>query len=208
MKKLHKVAPSSFVKIAITGVLGAGKSTVGQILARQGWPFISADDLNRQAIAPNGPAFQPLLKLLGPKYLNEQGFFDTKKIAQKAFSEKKLLQAIEDRTHPLIYDLLKEQEKKWIFSKKKLFFYEIPLLFEKKWEPLFAKKVVVAIDRRTQIQRLQQNRSLSLKDIENREQFQLTQAEKIKKADYVIWNQGSLRELEQKITPFLSQMKS
>ena len=44
-------------KIALTGVLGAGKSTVGQILTRLGQPFVSADALNRQVIAPEGPGF-------------------------------------------------------------------------------------------------------------------------------------------------------
>ena len=124
---------------------------------------------------------------------------------------------MEEIIHPKIYELLKEQEKKGVLSpnppqkhkfsnqvdKKPLFFYEIPLLFEKNWDPLFSKKVVIAIDPKKQISRLQQNRDLSLKEIKVRLRFQLSQAEKIKKADYVIWNNGSLKDLEIKVKQHL-----
>ena len=196
-------------KIAITGVMGAGKSTVGQILVRHGLPFISADALNREAIKPpEGPAYKPLFQLLGPGFISENGLFDTRKIARRAFRDPKMLQDIESLLHPIIWDLMKKKEKTGPFLKKNLLFYEIPLLFEKKWERFFSVRVLIALDPTKQISRLQQNRNLSLGEIEDRIRFQGTQAEKAKKADYVIWNNGTLGELEKEIQSLINKLSS
>ena len=198
------------MKIAITGVLGAGKSTTGQILVRLGHSFISADVLSRKAIAPDGPAFQPLLKLLGPTYLNKKGHFDTQKVAHCLFQDPKLLQKAEKIIHPKVYDLLNQTGRKPTGRKPtgrkptgsalSLSFYEIPLLFEKHWDRFFLKTVVIAIDPEKQVQRLQKKRGFSLQEIKDRQHFQMSQEEKIQKADYVIWNNDTEHALEKKIT--------
>ncbi len=195
-------------KIAITGVMGAGKSTVGRILARHGLPFISADALNKEAIRPpEGPAYKPLLKLLGPGFTSEKGLFDTQKIARRVFRDQKMLHDMESLLHPIIWDLMKKKEKTGPFLKKTLIFYEIPLLFEKKWESFFSDQVLIALDPARQISRLQQNRDLSLEEIEDRLRFQGAQAEHIQKADHVIWNNGTLRELAKEVQSLIKKLQ-
>ena len=186
-------------KIAITGVIGAGKSTVGLILTRCGMNFISADVLARQAIAPHSLGYLKLLKLLGPEYLGTDGFFDNQKIAQTAFQKKSILYQIESIIHPIVWDLMQKKEQKLRLSGQNTVFYEIPLLFEKKLESFFDTWVVIAIDPEKQKNRLKQYRNLSHTEVKNRMQFQTTQTDKTKKADYVIWNNSSLKKLENQV---------
>ncbi len=73
------------------------------------------------------------------------------------------------------------------------------MLFEKNWGPFFDTCVVIAIDPAKQIKRLKENRNFDTKDIENRMRFHIPQEKKIKKADYVIWNNSSLADLEKQV---------
>ncbi|MDE0119936.1 MAG: dephospho-CoA kinase [Bdellovibrionales bacterium] len=186
-------------KIAITGLIGSGKSTVGLILTKKGINFISTDELAKQAIIPPSTGYHKLLKLMGPEYLTKDHFFDTSKIAKEAFQNGSLLKQIEDIIHPIIQDLMRKKNQELLFSGQHSVFYEVPLLFEKKWEPFFDTYVVIAIDPAKQMKHLKKNRTIDIKDIKNRMRFQMSQEKKIKKANYVIWNNSSLTDLEKQV---------
>ena len=168
-------------KIAITGLIGSGKSTVGQILKKNRINFISTDELTKQAIIPSSIGYHKLLKLMGPKYLTTDHFFDTSKIAKEAFQNGPLLKKIENIIHPIIQDLMKKKTQELLLSGQHSVFYEVPLLFEKKWESFFDINIVIAIDPAKQIKRLKETRALDTQDIENRMRFQMSQEKKIKK---------------------------
>lgn len=193
-------------KIAITGIIGSGKSTVGAILTKQGVNFISSDLLSKESILPNTSGYKKLLKLLGPEYLEKNGCFNTKKIATVAFANKHLLSQIENIIHPIVWDLIKKREKKLLSEGINTVFYEIPLLFEKKWDVFFDTWVVIAIDSKKQKNRLKKYRQMSTEEIKNRMQFQTSQPEKIKKADYIIWNNSSIKELEQEACQLINNI--
>ena len=95
--------------------------------------------------------------------------------------------------------MIKKKEEKFIFKGENTVFYEIPLLFEKKWDALFDTGIVIAIDPEKQEKRLKHYRQMSAEEVRNRMKFQLSQSEKIKKANYVIWNNSSIKELEQQV---------
>ncbi len=194
-------------KVAITGIIGSGKSTVGLILRKKRLNFISADELAKEAIAPESPGYFKMLKLLGPEYLKKKGGFNTQKIASAAFQNRSLLNRIELIIHPIVWDLMQKRNKKLLFSGKKIAFYEIPLLFEKSWENFFHTRIVIATDPEKQKSRLKKYRAFTNKEIDSRMQFQICQEEKIKKADYVIWNNSSIQELEKQILNLVNSLK-
>ena len=195
-------------KIAITGIIGAGKSTVGAILRKKGLAFISADELVRRAVVAQSPGYHKLLALLGPEYLNTNKEFDFKKIAKIAFTRPELLLKMEAVIHPIVRDLMQKTEKKPEFEGQKNIFYEIPLLFEKHWDSQFDMNLVVAVDRDTQKKRLKKNRQMSEEEIGLRMRFQMSQEEKLKKADRVIWNNSSVEELESRVLEFIAELRT
>ena len=192
-------------KVAITGVMGAGKSTIGAFLHKKGFCFVSADGLARQALAPHTTGWHKVCRLVGEKYLTKEGFLDRSRLAE-VFRYPEILKKMEAILHPIIRKELKKEEKKAREAAAKALFIEVPLLFEKNWDRFFDISLTVAVDSEKQMARLHKNRGLSTVNILARLKNQMPQHEKIKKADYVIWNNGSLEQLEHEIKKFLKKI--
>ena len=204
-------------KTALTGVIGAGKTTAGRLLAKHNLPFISLDALAQQALEPGEKAYKKLLSLLGGGYLNEDKSFNRALTAKKIFQDKKLLSQFESVIHPIIMNLMKKEEKKALNTsstskktadiEKKMIVYEVPLLFEKNLNKLFDTVIVLALSPEKQLYRLQKSRKWNKEDLQLRLQHHIPQEDKIKKADYVIWNDSSLKNLEIQLIKCIEQIK-
>ena len=190
-------------KIAITGIIGSGKSTMGFLLEEMGLDFISADLLAKQAFRPDQITYAPLLKLLSTKYLDQdRKNFNFQKVAESAFQDQKLLSQIEVIIHPFVWNLMQKKINKLESTGKKVVFCEVPLLFEKKWENRFDTVIVVAISPKQLKRYLKEP-----EETKKRMQFQISQEEKIKRADYVIWNLDSLEELRNQVLNLVKTLK-
>ncbi len=192
-------------KVALTGIMGAGKSLVAHLLLKKGFPVVLADKLTHKTTAPTTNSYKKLVELLGPECVKPDGFLDRAKIASQIFQKKSLLQKVESIIHPVVWDAI--QKKMEDFSKKSatIAFFEIPLLFEKNLEPFFDLSVVIAISPERQKKLLMKNQAFSLSNIACRMKYQLSQKQKIKKADYVIWNRSSVKALNLELETFLNQ---
>ena len=102
---------------------------------------------------------------------------------------------------------MKIEEKKALKKKESPVFYEVPLLFEKNLEKLFDIVITVAIQHEEQLKRLKQHRSWNKEMLKNRMQYHISQKNKIKQADYVIWNNSSLQHLEARLLECMNQIK-
>ena len=193
-------------KVALTGVIGVGKSTSGAILKCHGMTVISTDDLAKKALVPKTSPYKKLLSLLGPEYLQKNQYFNRTLVAKTLFKQNRLLSQFESVIHPTIIRLMKTEEEKALKKKETLIFYEVPLLFEKNLEKLFDIIITIAIQPTKQLQRLRQHRNWNKAMIEARMQYHISQKDKIKKADYVIWNNSSLKNLESKLLKCINQL--
>lgn len=194
-------------KVALTGVIGVGKSTSGAILKCHGITVISTDDLAKKALTPKTSSYKKLLSLLGPEYLQKNKYFDRTLVSKTIFKQKSLLSQFETVIHPAIIRLMKIEEKKALKKKESFIFYEVPLLFEKNLEKLFDITITIAVPPTKQLQRLRQYRNWDKSMIEARMQYHINQKDKIKKADYVIWNNSSVKNLESKLLKCIKQLK-
>ena len=187
-------------KVAITGVMGSGKSTAGRLLTGHALPFISLDLLAKKALSrSSGRVYQKMLSLMGKKYLNKNKSFNRALVAKRVFKSQKLLSQIETIIHPAVLALMTEKEEKIRKTGEEMIFYEVPLLFEKHLEPLFDFIIVIAVHKKQQKIRLKKDRRMTIEDIEARQAHQINQKEKIKKAHHVIWNNADVKNLEQEL---------
>lgn len=195
-------------KVAITGGLSSGKSTVCKIFKEKGACVVSADDIVHKLLSPQTSIGRQIIELLGPEVVDNQRF-DHKRIAKLVFKDKKTLKTLEQILHPAV---LKEIEEKYNQVKDQknftLFVAEIPLLYESESDHLFDTTIVVSADQEIAQRRFNQRTGHPLEDFEKRMIHQLPPAEKRAKANYVISNNGSLAELEKQVETLYQNLKT
>ena len=172
--------------IGLTGNIASGKSTALAAFGKCGAAVLSADELVRELYKK--PSVQKKLPHLF-------GSDVPAKIAAQVFKDAAARKKLEDLLHPLVWKLAKQ---KLAACKEPICVFEVPLLFEAGWQKKMDLTVVVATDEKNLRVRLQA-RKLSQGHYKQRLQTQLSQAEKIRQSDFVIFNQASKQELNRKV---------
>jgi dephospho-CoA kinase len=193
--------------VGITGSVGTGKSTVDNFFRELGAYIIDWDELAREVVRPHLKAWEEIVEYFGKDILNEDLTLNRQKIADMVFPDKEKVAKLNQMVHPQVF---KEDER--ITNEIKsldhdaLIIKDIPLLTEVA-RPLFVDKIiVVAASEQTQISRLEE-RGMSREDAKNRIKSQLPLEEKIKFADFVIDNDGSLEETKRQVEEVYSLLK-
>ncbi len=190
-------------KVAVTGGLSSGKSTVCRLLKDKGAYCVSADEIVHQLLTTTTPTGKKILELFGDGILKGEAF-DKKKIAQVVFKDKEQLKALEHILHPAVLDQVEQEYNKIKESKNTpLFVAEIPLLYEIESAHLFDKVVAVIADEDIAKQRYQENFK---ENFEERMTHQMPIEEKCAKADFVIENNGDLAALKQVVDTLYNQL--
>lgn len=175
-------------KVAITGTIGSGKSSLTKIISAY-YPTISSD-----AIVDKLYQDRAVIKLVNETILNSHSsVIDKKLLAQTIFSNIDLKTKLESIIHPLVKDKIIEFFNEHIG----LVFVEVPLLFEAKFDYLFDEIVLVKTAEAIIIKRLIENRNYSEKEAKNRISQQYPIFVKEFKSDYIIENNQSLQVLEE-----------
>lgn len=197
--------------IGLTGGIGTGKSTVAQILHQKGIPIVDADLQSHKALEK--PHIQEkILHHFDEKDISfvdtstHQKKIDRKALAQVIFNDFKKKTLLEDILHPEIAHMANQEKKALLASNKPLAIYDVPLLFEKNMQSEFDKTVLVASDQRRVFQRLQKRGIHPKALIEQIMRSQIPQQQKLKMADFVIWNNDTLKALESKCQQLLKDI--
>jgi len=188
-------------KIGITGGLGTGKSKVIEILEKLGSPVLSSDEIVHEEMKKGRKIYQMVVKNFGEGILTENGEINRSKLAEIIFNDKEKKEKLEGLIHPRVREEINNFFSRQLGEKKppKSAFVEVPLLFEVGWEDLFDQVWVIWAPKDIVIKRLVKNGRFSPEDIEARLKSQMPLGEKVKKADKVIENKGSLWDLEKKV---------
>lgn len=189
-------------KIAITGTMGSGKSTCSEILRELGWYVFDCDACSRAISQGDHPVKKAILKRF-PKVMDSQGEINRSCLAALIFEDAQSRHDLEAILHPAIF---KEMEEAMQKHTARLFFAEVPTLFESGWDQFFDAVLVISIENKQREERLMQSRALSLKEIQSRIQSQYSDAQKIEKATWVIENNGTLNELKEKLILWLKEI--
>jgi dephospho-CoA kinase len=182
--------------VALTGGIGAGKSTVAQNFAELGALVIDADQLARMAIERGSDGFAEVLLRFGDEIILN-GDIDRKKLAEIVFSDEAARRDLEKIIHPRVQAIFAEAVED--LDQDDILIYEIPLLVETDAAEKFDYIITVEADLELRKSRLLK-KGLYISQIEKRMAAQATQESREAIADYVIRNDGDedslLRQVE------------
>lgn len=182
--------------MGITGGFGSGKTTVAKIFKSFGTQLIDADRIASRIIKPGSKIYKRTVNAFGKDILKDNKAIDRYKLAHIVFNNKNLLKRLNKIMHPEIIRIIKEQIKT---SRAKLIILDAPLLIEVGLENLVDKLIVVKIKRNEQIKRIQGKTSLSKTDILKRIRHQIPLSDKVRLADFVIDNNGTIDNTEKQV---------
>lgn len=178
------------MKIAVTGGLGTGKSTVSKILAvALQAELIDTDDLCRRHMQPEEEGFLELQRIFGDTFLKDDGTIDRPLLRQAVFGAGGVKETLENILHPIVRRQVAAREMVATAEEKDLV-VEVPLLFEVGWQEDFDSCVVVYVPETLCIDRVMARDAMSKDDIERVMGAQMDSSQKLEKADFVINNSG------------------
>jgi len=183
--------------IAITGGIACGKSLAGRYLAEMGVPVCEADDLARAVLAQGEAVRERVVAEFGPGVVMPDGAIDRAALASLVFGDSMKLERLNALTHPEIMKRLRA----WVAgqsTKTSCVAAVIPLLHEIHDEAQWDVVVCVAAPEDEQRRRLVA-RGMAVKDAEARIHSQLRLSEKMERSDYVVFNGGSERLLQEQL---------
>ena len=181
--------------VALTGGIGAGKSTVAQNFAELGALVIDADQLARMAIERGSDGFAEVLLRFGDEIILN-GDIDRKKLAEIVFSDEAARKDLEKIIHPRVQAIFSEAVED--LDQDDILIYEIPLLVETDAAEKFDYIITVEADLELRKSRLLK-KGLYISQIEKRMAAQATQESREAIADYVIYNDGDEDSLLRKV---------
>jgi len=175
----------------LTGGIGMGKSTAGDLLHRREIAIIDTDAIAREIVEPGQPALMEICECFGSRLVRSDGQLDREELARIVFADASARRKLEGMLHPRIRIAWQERVDQWRAEGQRLGVVIIPLLFETHAAALFDATVCLACSAQTQMQRLS-SRGWSLEQIWMRLASQWTIEEKIKHSNYVIWTDTTL----------------
>lgn len=188
--------------IGLTGGIASGKSTVTAYLRQKGYQVVDADRLVHSLQAKGGPLYQALILAFGTGILGPGQELDRPKFAQLIFNDPAARKKSADLQDRIIrQELIKERDR--LAQEEDIFFMDLPLLFELDYEDWFDEIWLVVLDEDQQLQRLMARNGYSLEEAQKRVASQMPLSKKIRLADQLIDNNGSLedtyRQLDQQL---------
>lgn len=189
------------IAVAITGGVGAGKSTVLAAFRALGAATVSSDEIVHHLLAADDAVRDAIVGRMGRGVLGEDGRPDRAKIAERVFGDRELLAWLEGLLHPLVsreYLTWREQLAR-LDDPPAVCVTEVPLLYEVGAEERFDRVIVVTAPRQLREQR----RRVPL---DNRDQRLLPDREKVRRADYHLVNIGTFEDLDAWVQGVLAEL--
>lgn len=183
----------SEVRIALTGGIATGKTTVARLLGELGALIIDADAIARKVVRPGEKGWRALREFLDGEYFDEDGELRRKRLRNRIVDDPCCRLKVNQILHPFILEYMEEEWRSLHAEKpEKLIIFDIPLLFELNLASRFEIVIVVYVPRELQIQRLMARDGLGRKEAENTLHMQLPIDAKRDQAHILIDNSGTL----------------
>lgn len=191
--------------IGITGGIGSGKTTVANLFSSLGVPVIDADELAREVVEPEQPAYEEILRLFGTGIALQSGELDRRQLRARAFTDPEARVQLEAIVHPRVYakmqQLLNSLDTAYAIV-------VVPLLIESGGRDLVDRVLVVDSPEQLQIARTNRRDGTTPEVIEKILAAQLDRGARLSAADDVIENDGAEEALTEAVYALDHQYRS
>jgi dephospho-CoA kinase len=194
--------------VGLTGGVASGKTVVSRVLKEEGAYIIDADQIARELVQPHKPAWNELVRAFGKEILQEDGSIHRKKLTDKVFADLKQRKLLNQILHPRIKEEIDRRTKE-IGQKdpEAIVVIDAPLLVELGGHRKVDKLIVVTSTQMQQIERLKERDGRSPEEALKIFSSQMPVEEKVKLADFVIRNEGSLEETKNRAREVFQELR-
>jgi len=207
------------LKVGLTGGIAAGKSVVGEMFVALGARLVQADRIAHSLMRPGEAVYNEVVRHFGREILNPDGSVNREKLAEAAFGsatapEGKRTARIEELNR-IVHPAVIRSQDEWMQQmgsqdRHAVAIVEAALLLEAGAAKSFDRMIVVTCRAEQRVERFAARLRIDLdtarKEVERRMAAQIPDEEKIKAADYVIDNSGSLDETREQVRPVWQQL--
>jgi dephospho-CoA kinase len=213
------------LKVGLTGGIASGKSVVGEMFVGLGAHLVQADRIAHQLMEPGQPVYNEVVRHFGGAILNRDGSINRAKLAEAAFGSRGPAAAGEaaasasrvDELNRLVHPAVIRSQDEWMgeigrHDPRAIAIVEAALILEAGAAKRFDWLIVVTCSDEQRIARFAARQKLDLvaagKEVARRMAAQLHEAEKIKAANYVIDNSGSIEQTREQVQEVWRKLSS
>lgn len=190
--------------VGLTGGIGCGKSEVRRMLANAGITVIDADTLARELSDSNVGIIKAIKEEFGEETYDENGRLRRKALAQIVFNDRKKLEKLNGIIHPRVIRAVERELEQRQAQGEKIVVIDAALHYEINWNEAMDLMVVVNAPLEQRLARVQQRDGVDEASVRRRMANQLPMEEKVRRADYVIQNDGDLHQLSTAVSKLVS----
>jgi dephospho-CoA kinase len=208
------------LKVGLTGGIAAGKSAVGEMFVTLGARLVQADRIAHSLMQPGEAVYNEVVRYFGREILNPDGSVNRSKLAEVAFGpatapESKRASRIEELNR-IVHPVVIRSQEEWMQEMGRqdppaIAIVEAALLLEAGAGKRFDRLIVVTCSEEQRVTRFAARQKIDLeaarKEVIRRMAAQLSDEEKIKAADFVIDNSGSLEKTREQVRVVWEQLR-
>jgi dephospho-CoA kinase len=183
-------------RVALTGGIASGKSTVADLFKALGVPVIDTDVIAREVVEPGRPALAQVVEAFGTGVLDADGRLDRRRMRERIFSDPEAKRRLEAILHPAIRA---EMARQSLAAKGPYQLLVIPLLTEGGRRDHVDRVLLVDVPEELQVQRLMWRDGVSHAEAQASLNAQATRAERLALADDVVRNTGRVDDLRERV---------
>ncbi len=187
------------ITIAVTGGIGSGKTIVTNYLISKGFTVVDADRMSREITSAGGKAIPYIREHFGPSFILEDGSLDRAAMRDLVFKDPSWKKVLEEGTTKVVLEDIEAIKKERAASNDKALFFDIPLLFETGSEDDYDAVWVITADYEIRKNRVMERDGIDPSIIDLIMDSQDEEEKKVRLADQVIYNNGTLDELRESV---------
>jgi dephospho-CoA kinase len=195
-------------KVGLTGGIASGKSVVCELFRAKGCHIIDADKVAHALIRKGNSCHELVVREFGRQVLDGSGEIDRKKLGEIVFTDKARLETLNSILHPeVIRTILSDLAQIECEKPNSRPIVEASLMIESGFYKSFNRLIVVTCVPRQQVERLIARNGMSEKEALQRIALQMSLAEKVRFADYVIDNSGTIEKTQEQVNQLLKKLE-